>query len=139
MDMSRFESPEFDEQLRELSAEFRERFDLLEETGQVTPLARWLTEHALAEIAQNLGVKLDDEKASQFVTHVGIALTRLQRGDGHVSASEVVTQAIADRTHERQVVRWVMDQCEQLLDRKVSDVEVDFMTVHLCALLEDDD
>lgn len=137
--MQRFESPEFDEQLRELSTEFRERFDLLEETGQVTPLARWLTEHALAEIAQELGVKLDEEKASQFVTHVGIALTRLQRGDGHVSASEVVTQAISDRTRERQVVRWVMDQCEQLLDRKVPDVEVDFMTVHLCALLEDGD
>lgn len=137
--MPQFDSPEFDEQLREISAEFRERFALLEEAGQVTPLARWLTEHALAEIAQDLGVKLDEENASQFVTHVGIALTRLQRGDGELTASEAVTQAVEDRLRERQVVRWVMDQCEQVLDRKVPDVEVDFMTVHLCALLEDEE
>jgi transcriptional regulatory protein LevR len=135
--MARFESPEFDEQLREISAEFRERFDLLEEGGQITSLARWLTEHALAEIAQDLGLKLDEERASQFVTHVGMALTRLQRGDGEVTVSSVVTEAVGDYARERQVVRWVMDECEQLLDRKVPDVEVDFMTVHLCALLED--
>jgi transcriptional regulatory protein LevR len=136
--MPRFESPEFDGQLREISIEFRERFDLLEETGQITPLARWLTEHVLAEIAQDLGVKLDEDNASQFVTHVGMALTRLQRGDGDVAASAVVTEALGGRARERQVVRWVMDECEQVLDRKVADAEVDFMTVHLCALLEDE-
>jgi transcriptional regulatory protein LevR len=133
--LTTFESPEFEIQLREVSAEFRERLDMLEGAGQITALARWLTEHALAEIARHCAVRLEEANAAQFVTHLAVALTRLQRGE-EAEQSAVVADEIADRVRERKIMRRLMDECERLLDREVPEVEVDYMTVHLCALLE---
>jgi hypothetical protein len=135
--LTKSEAPGFDEQLRDISGEFRERFDLLEETGQITALARWLAEHALADLARELGIRFTEDNAAQLVTHLGIALTRLQRGDDEVPPSAVVADSIDGHQRERAVMRRVMDGCEALLNREVSDVEVDYMTLHLCALLEE--
>jgi transcriptional regulatory protein LevR len=135
--MSGFDTADFDAQLRDVSTEFGERLDMLEGSGQITALARWLTEHSLAELARTLSVRFEEKNAAPFVTHLGIALTRLQRGD-EVEPSAVVADEIAERVREREVMRKVMGQCEELLDREVPKAELDYITVHLCALLEDE-
>jgi hypothetical protein len=135
--LTRSEAPGFDERLRAISSEFGERFDLLEETGQITALARWLAEHALADLSRDLGIHFTEDNAAQLVTHLGIALTRLQRGDEEVAPSAVVAESIDGHDRERAVMRRVMDGCEALLNREVSEVEVDYMTLHLCALVEE--
>jgi hypothetical protein len=128
---------EFGQRLRETTDEFRDRLDLLEESSQVTPLARWLTESSLARIGQTFELRLTEENAAQFVTHLAIALTRLQRGDPPVELSAVVADELKSRAQEREMLRSIMTECEDVLDRRVPDVEIDYMTVHLCALLEE--
>ncbi|WP_169950463.1 PRD domain-containing protein [Microbispora sp. H11081] len=122
----------------QISAEFAERLDLLEEARQITPLARRLTELAIAEIADELAVTFTEENAAPFVTHLAVALTRLNRFEREAAPSAVVDEEIRDRTREREVIQRVMEECEKLLDREVPESEIAYMTVHLCAILDDE-
>jgi transcriptional regulatory protein LevR len=133
--MTKRQSAALDEQVKLVAAEFAERLGMLEESGQITSLSRWLTENSLARIADELQLRLTEDNAAQFVTHLAIALNRLQRGEA-IAPSATVSGEIADYGRERDVVRRVMDECEELLDRAVPDAEVDYMTVHLAALVE---
>ena len=135
--MTRPDTAATDATLKDVADEFRERLDMLEESGQLTTLARWLTENALARVAGELGVTLTEDNAAQFVTHLAIALNRLQRGEP-VEPSAVVSDEVREYPREQAVMRRVMNECEEVLDRHVPDAEVDYMTVHLCALVEDE-
>ncbi len=121
----------------QVAAEFAERFDLLEESGQVTNLARRLTEMCLADLATDLGLTLTEDNAAQFVTHLAIALTRINRGDPEIASSVVAAEEIADRTREHEAVTRVMRDASRLLQREVPESELTFMTVHLCGLVDD--
>jgi transcriptional regulatory protein LevR len=131
------QSIEFEQRLREASTEFKDRFDILEKSGQVTALARWLTESSLARIAQELALRITEENGAQFATHLAVALTRLQRGEPPVEFSGVVTDELESRGKEREIVRRVMTECQEVLDREVPDAEIDYMAIHVCALVED--
>ncbi|GII81829.1 hypothetical protein Sru01_68110 [Sphaerisporangium rufum] len=122
----------------QIKAEFAERLDLLEDARQITPLARRLTELTLAEIAEELGVTFTEDGAAPFVTHLAVALTRLNRLEMEAVPSAVVDEEIRHRTRERGVIQRVMEECEKLLDREIPDSEIAYMTVHLCAILDDD-
>jgi transcriptional regulatory protein LevR len=131
--MTKRDTAAIDNQVKLVSEAFEERFDMLEESGQITSLTRWLTENSLARIADELQLRLTEDNAAQFVTHLAIALNRLQRGEA-VEPSATVSDEIADYGREREVMRRVMDECQEVLDRAVPDAEVDYMTVHLAAL-----
>jgi transcriptional regulatory protein LevR len=122
----------------DVAEEFRDRLDMLEESGQVTALARWMTESSLARITQEFGLRLTEENASQFATHVAMALSRLQRGEDEAPLSEALADEVRGHARERELVRRIMSECEPLLERSVPEVEIDYATVHLCALLEGD-
>ena len=119
-----------------VAEEFAERFDMLEESGQVTNLARRLTEMALAALATDLDLALTEDNAAQFVTHMAIALTRINRGDPEITVSAVAVEEIADRKREREAVATVMSDCSRLLQRDVPDSEIAYMTVHLCGMVD---
>lgn len=121
----------------QLDAEFAERLDLLQDSGQITPLARRLTEFVLAEIAVELNVRFTEANASPFVSHLAVALTRINRGETGVAPSSVVEEEIRGRTKERAIMSRLVSECERLLDREIPESEVSYMTVHLCAILED--
>lgn len=119
-----------------ITAEFAERLDMLEESGQVTNLARRITELCLADLATDLDLTLNEDNAAQFVTHLAIALTRINRGDPEIAMSAVAAEEIADRRRELEAVTRVMGDASRLLQREVPGSEITYMTVHLCALVD---
>jgi transcriptional antiterminator len=121
-----------------LNTEFTDRLDMLQEAGQITPLARRLTELVLVELAEEFGLVFTEENAAMFVTHLAVALTRLNRREMEAPPSSLVDDEIRSRTREREVMRRVMSECEKLLDREVPESEIAYMTVHLCAILDDE-
>ena len=98
-----------------IADEFRERLDMLEESEQVTNLARRLTEMSVAQLSDELQLTLTEDNAAPFVTHLAIALTRINRGDP---------------------VNRVMRDCSRLLQREISTSEISYMTVHLCVMVD---
>lgn len=121
-----------------LSTEFADRLDMLEEAEQITPLARRLTELVLVELAEELGLVFTEENASMFVTHLAVALTRLNRREMAAPPSSLVDDEIRSRTRELAVMRRVMGECEKLLDREIPESEIAYMTMHLSAILDDE-
>lgn len=118
-------------------AAFAERLDLLEESGQVTNLARRLTELCLADLTTSLNLTLTEDNAAQFVTHLAIALTRINRGDPEIAMSDVAAEEIADRTREHEAVTSIMRDASRLLQREVPESEITYMTAHLCGLVDE--
>lgn len=116
--------------------EFSDRLDMLEESGQVSKLARRLTELALADLAVDLGLRFTEDDSAQFVTHLAIALTRINRGDPSVEISAVTEEEIADRVRERAAVSRVMRDCARVLERTVPEPEVSYMTLHLSGIVD---
>lgn len=119
-----------------LSDEFRERLDMLEESEQVTNLARRLTEMSMAQLSDELGLTLTEDNAAPFVTHLAIALTRINRGDPEIAVSTVAEEEIADRQREREAVNRVLRECSRLLQCEISLNEITYMTVHLCVMVD---
>lgn len=119
-----------------IAEEFCDRFDMLEESGQVTNLARRLTELSLADLADDFSLTLTEDNAAQLVTHMAIALTRINRGDPGINVSAVAVEEIADRQREREAITRVMRDCSRLLQREVPESEIAYMTVHLCGLVD---
>jgi hypothetical protein len=117
---------------------FRERLDILEKADTISPLARQLTELTLAEIVGELGVGLTEDNAAPFVTHLATARTRLGRGEPEAPLSVVAEEEIASRYRERALVERLMKDCAKLLGRTVPDTEVSYVTIHLCAILDDE-
>lgn len=120
----------------QIADEFRERLDMLEESEQVTNLARRLTEFSMAQLADELQLTLTEDNAAPFATHLAIALTRINRGDPEIAVSAVAEEEIADRQREREAVDRVMRDCSRMLQREVSSNEISYMTVHLCVMVD---
>ena len=119
----------------EVGAVFEERLDLLEEAGQITPLARRLTEIMVAELANEFQLVLDEESGAPMVTHIAMALTRLNRGEVAAPLSESLEKELADRVSERAAVTRLMHETAGVLGREVPDTEISYMTLHLSALV----
>jgi transcriptional regulatory protein LevR len=126
-----------DSTAHQLASEFRDRLDMLEESNQLTRSARKAALLCLAEISKAVEITLTEDNAAPFVTHVAVALTRLERGEDPVAVSGVVEEEVADRTQERSIVASAMRRCGDLLGIELPDSEISFITVHLCAVVDD--
>ena len=115
---------------------FQERFDLLEAGGQLDPHVRPVVEGFLGDLATSFGVAVDEATAPQFATHLATAFTRIRAGDEDLEASAVVTAEIRDRTAEVEFVTDVVRRSESALGRIVPQAEIDYMVVHVCALID---
>jgi transcriptional regulatory protein LevR len=116
------------------ATEFAERMDVLEASGQVTADARRLTEEVIAEIEREFAVHLDEDSGAQLVTHLAMALSRVDRGDPQMTALAVVTDELADCPREHEFSRRVLGRCGEQLGRAVPEGEIAYLAVHLCVL-----
>lgn len=121
-----------------IEAEFGERFDMLEVSNQITPLARRLCGLVLAQVSEQLDVEFTESNAAPLVTHLAMALTRLNRGEAGIEWSEAVEEGIQGRDRERAVMDRAMRECGRVLDRAIPPAEVSYMTVHLISIMDED-
>ena len=110
------------------------RLDLLEQAGEITSRARQLTAAAIARIEREFDVRLDESNAAQLVTHLAMALSRLDRGDVETSVPAVVDDELETYTRELAFSRSLLDDLGSQLERAVPEAEVAYMTVHLAVL-----
>lgn len=121
---------------RQEASAFSERFDVLEAAGQLDPAVRPLVDSFLTDLESEFGLQLREATASQFATHLAIAFTRLYRQEETAEASSLVADEIADRLREHRFVTAAVVRREPDLGCKVPQGEIDYMTVHVCALID---
>lgn len=114
----------------------RERLDLLERAGVISARARAATVQALGAIEDFGGVPLSDESGAQFVTHLAMALTRVDRDEETPALPPIVGHEIAGRATEWQFARELAEGWQSHLGRPLPDGEVAYLVVHLSVLRE---
>lgn len=111
------------------------RLDLLERTGVISSMARRLTEQAVHRIADRYRLALNEETAGPLVTHVAVALTRVEQGGAEVELPAVADAETAELVEERAFAEVLRADWEEALDRSVPDAEVGYLVLHLALLL----
>jgi transcriptional regulatory protein LevR len=119
-----------------IDAELQSRLNLLTSAGEITARARTLTEDVIRAVATEFHLWLDEDNAAQLVTHLAMALTRLERGTAEESTISVVDDEIRARVREREFSARTLRRCGEQLGREVPPAEIAYLTLHLCALID---
>lgn len=112
-----------------------QRLELLERSGQITASARWLTEQIISRVEEEFGVTVDETNAAQFVTHLAMAIARVERGDDEMPIPAGVEEEIRPFQRERDFMKRVVENSMEVAI-VLPDAEVSYMTAHLRALIE---
>lgn len=113
-----------------------ERLDVLESAGEITPRARQLTEKVVCRIERELHVRLNEGNAAQLVTHLAMALGRLDRGEPERAIDDLVEDVAVGHPREFEFAQSVMESCAEEIGRPIPLAEVMYLTVHLVVLLD---
>jgi len=111
-----------------------ERLDLLERGGVVSSTARSATERAWSVIAEFCAAGADDETAGQLVTHLAVALTRLDLKEPAPDLPTTVGDEIAGRTAEWRFARELAAGWEADFGQPLPEAEIGYLVVHLSVL-----
>lgn len=114
---------------------FTQRLDLLEDSDQVSAVARRLTLEFVDATEATFGVPLDEQNGAMLVTHLAMALTRSERG---LPLGDEPPAALADevRTHERELrfARERLDACAATIGSTLPEAEYLFVAAHVCTV-----
>lgn len=110
-----------------------ERLEFLAGAGVITATARLLTSETIARLVERLG-GLDAEDGAPLVTHIAMALTRVERGEPEAELPAVVEAEIRDRVEDRAFAESLAARWREVLRRPIPDSEVQYVVVHLATL-----
>ena len=110
------------------------RLDLLEDSGVITPEARRVTSATIGRIEAFLLVTLDDESGGPLVTHIAVALSRIERNEPPPELPEIVALEIADRPEELRMAEALAREWQATTGASIPAQEVSYVAAHLAAL-----
>jgi transcriptional regulatory protein LevR len=116
------------------SGAFARRLTLLEESGQIGAPVRRLTEEIVADVERAFSVALDEEEDAFFVTHLALALARMERGEAEQEAPAVMEAEAAPHVDERRVAEQLLEQAAAALGRTAPRPEILYVTLYLAAI-----
>jgi transcriptional antiterminator len=113
---------------------FRARFELLQETGQVSRPAIDAALAVITAIGRQYGTHLDEENAAMFVTHMVMAFERLLRQE---ELNEVPSEVLAEVEQYPETVRFVAETVTDVLEPygvRAPQAELAYLALHLNAI-----
>jgi hypothetical protein len=113
---------------------FRERLDMLEESGQVSSAAREITHLILAALDDERG-PLSEANAGTLVSHLALSLERLRQGVV-LEPDELVAAEAAQYPAALALARVMVQPAGRLGAGPLPESEVAFLAIHI-RLLED--
>ena len=109
------------------------RLDLLESSGTTTATATRLARRFHRTVAEQFAAP-EDALVERLITHIAMALTRVERGEPEADLPEVAAAELDSRVAERKLAAGYCDQWEAELGRSIPQSERDYLAVYLAAL-----
>jgi transcriptional regulatory protein LevR len=109
------------------------RLDLVESSGTATATATRLARQFHRTVAEQFNAA-NDELVERLITHIAMALTRIERGEGEAELPEVAAAELDGRVAERDLAAGYCDQWEAELGRSIPQSERDYLAMYLAAL-----
>jgi hypothetical protein len=113
---------------------FRERLDLLEDSGQLSPAAREITLRILAALDEQRG-PLTEDNAGTLVSHLALTLERLRQGVV-LEPDALVAAEAAEYPAALALARVMAQPAERLGAGPLPESEVAFLAIHIRLLEE---
>lgn len=109
------------------------RLDILRDSGQLSKENYDKVIKIIKYFDERRGIKLLEENASMFITHLCSALTRIEEDKLVNKMDEIVAESLKeDENYDKAVL--VVKDLEEILG-KIPDSEFDFIIMHVCTLL----
>jgi transcriptional regulatory protein LevR len=121
-----------------VDAELNRRMKLFEETGQVSPEVSSFARGKLEHVADEWGLKLEEETAGMLVSHLLLALERARAGESinEWEGSEDAAEELAERPWAVDKAREVVRDARIDLGANLPETEINFLALHLAAIAE---
>lgn len=113
---------------------FQARFELLEESGQVSPAAVEATQAVIDAIEGWSGRRLTEDNAAMFVTHMVMAFERLLRGEELNEVPQEVLDEIQQYPETRSFVADTVTDALATRGVQAPDAELAYLALHLAAI-----
>jgi transcriptional regulatory protein LevR len=117
-------------------SDFTPRLALLEEAAQISSSARRLTGDFVDAFEARFELALGEANGAMLVTHVAMALTRVERGDSLEEPPRVVRDEVAERRTEYEWVEQELGASYRTLGVAVPSSEVVYVVAHVVSVLQ---
>ena len=121
-----------------MDAKLNRRMRLFQETGQVSSEVSSFVRSQLERVAQEWGLKLEEDTAGMLVSHLLLALERARAGEAikEWEGSEDAAEELAERPWAVDKARQVVRDARTDLGIDLPETEVNFLALHLAAIAE---
>ena len=118
------------------SSAIARRLALLEESGQIGLRVRSLADRIVADVQRRYSVEFADDDAAFFVTHLALALGRVERGDPEPELPAVMEAQVAGFPDELRAAEELLAPCVEAFGRPAPRVEILYVALYLASLGE---
>lgn len=113
---------------------FRDRFQLMEESGQLSAPVRALTEELLRKVEREIGIELTEESGGMAATHLALALERIARREPLEAIPEDIVAEGRQCIDEWRLAEAISREAARVLDEGLPDGELGFLAIHFRAV-----
>ena len=119
---------------REQGVPFKERFELLVESGQADERTVDATRKALRIVESHYDIQLTEELGASLVNHLATTLKRLLDGKTLSEATDIVWNELANYPEEVALAESIVAELQKLLEIPLVRDEIGFIAIHLCKI-----
>lgn len=113
------------------------RLQILRDSGQLSEGNYILLLKIISMFDRKWGIKLTEENGSMFITHLSVALGRIEKGEKIDAVEENIYQEIAGNKNYDKCLGAIKDVEEELKIR-IPENEKGFLMIYLCTLFQNE-
>lgn len=111
-----------------------ERLDILHEANIISPTVREKSELVVNRFL-DISDDFDQEKMDVFCVHLGIALSRVEKGECESGTDENIVAEIKQNGNYNEASK-ILNEIEDLFQVEIPEGEKILLLIHICNLLE---
>lgn len=115
--------------------ELDNRLKILKDAGQLSQKNYDLLIKVISMFNSKWGIKLTEENGAMFITHLSVALGRMEKGDKIEAVDENIYLEIVENENYAKCLGAIKD-IEDVLGKEMPENERGFLMIYLCTMFE---
>ena len=111
----------------------KQRLVILEQAGQIDDKIIKIITELITIVEKELDVRLTEDNGSMFVTHMAVALSRIQKGEEVVPLDDSLLEEVKS-SEIYKIVQSLIEKIEDELQIRIPQSEFGYIALHLCNL-----
>lgn len=108
----------------------KQRLDLLEKTKQINGDTVKALENFIKVVEDRLNIKITEENGSMLVTHIALAISRIEKGEEIVALEDSLLKELKSSPNY-EIIPSLIEELEKELDINIPESEYGYIGLHL--------